>query len=89
MADERHRTDDSDEAEEPRPGTFSGESRGSGANTASGLGRGGDVIVQDDIVYGRPLSGRDRAEGDRAPDQDAAQADGGAEPESQEKGSDG
>ena len=75
MADEKDSRNRSDEVSGQGPATFSGESRGSSANTATELGRGGDVLVQDDIVYGRPLSGRDRAEADRAPDPQAADAE--------------
>ena len=57
------------------PATFTGDSLGSGPNTATGTGRDGDAMVQDDIVYGRPLSGRDRAEGDRSPDQQGVERD--------------
>ena len=75
MPDDMQKPDRADEKSDQKPATFTGESRGSSPNTATGFGRGGDVIVQDDVVYGRPLSGRDRAEGDRAPDQQVDDAD--------------
>ncbi len=68
MADEQRDRKNPDR-DRDKPATFTGDSTGSGPNTATGLGRDGDVIVQDDVVYGRPLSGRDRAEGDRAVEQ--------------------
>ena len=64
-----------DAKEEHKPATFTGDSTGSGPNTATGTGRGGDAIIQDDVVYGRPLSGRDRAEGDRATEQQGHERD--------------
>lgn len=79
MANEKQQPHRSEETKDQKPATFTGESRGSSPNTATGLGRDGDVIVQDDVVYGRPLSGRDRAEGDRAPDQQGTQPHHGAE----------
>jgi hypothetical protein len=68
MDDDRQH-DEEDVEEIPAVATFTGESTGSGPNTATNIGRGGDVIVQDDVVYGRPVEGRDPVEGDRAPDQ--------------------
>lgn len=79
MTDEKDEQHRSEREKDRQPATFTGESRGSGPNTATGLGRGGDVIVQDDVVYGRPLSGRDRAEGNRAPDPEATAPDRAAE----------
>lgn len=61
MNDERDRKD-SDEA----PATFTGESTGSGANTPTNIGSGGDPVIQDDVVYGRATSPRDHAERERA-----------------------
>lgn len=35
-----------------------GESRGSGPETGTNIGRGGDALVQDDVALGRPATGR-------------------------------
>jgi hypothetical protein len=78
MNDERD-SNDSGEA----PATFTGESTGSGANTPTNIGRGGDPVIQDDVVYGRATSDRDHAERERA--RAAKAKDTPADAEEQEK----
>ena len=58
--------DERDRNESPNvPATFTGESTGSGPNTPTNIGRDGDAIIQDDVVYGRATSDRDHAERER------------------------
>lgn len=62
MTDER----DSKDKDHDVPATFTGESTGSGPGTSTNIGRGGDPLIQDDVVYGRATSDRDHAERERA-----------------------
>jgi hypothetical protein len=62
MTSERDRKDDDRDV----PATFTGESTGSGPGTGTNIGRGGDPIIEDDVVYGRATSDRDHAERERA-----------------------
>jgi hypothetical protein len=56
MKNERDRNRKDQDQDQDTAATFTGEASG----------RGGDSIVQDDVVYGRATSNRDHAERERA-----------------------